>query len=172
LPAGLTSIGEEAFSGCEKLTAVTIPAGVTSIGTSAFSGCSSLKTFALPAALTAIPSGLFYGTALTAVAIPNGVTSIGGSAFSECKALASVAIPDSVTEVGGKGFHNSTGSFISAGAFSNCENLVTVTVSAHPIEWKWDTDVYGNPVNAFDGCPRLNLASKGALKAAGYTGDF
>jgi hypothetical protein len=95
---------------------------------------------------------------LTAVAIPNGVTSIGYNAFSGCRALASVAIPDSVTEVGGN-------------AFSSCYNLVTVTVSAHPIEWK-NKDGNGNTWNAFAGCPRLNLASKGALSAAGYTGEF
>ena len=43
IPAGVTSIGEYAFSGCSGLTSIEIPAGVTEIGYSAFEGCSGLK---------------------------------------------------------------------------------------------------------------------------------
>ena len=43
IPAGVTSIGEYAFSGCSGLTRIEIPARVTEIGYAAFSGCSGLK---------------------------------------------------------------------------------------------------------------------------------
>ena len=43
IPAGVTTIGDSAFSGCESLTAITIPVSVTSIGVEAFSYCESLK---------------------------------------------------------------------------------------------------------------------------------
>jgi len=61
IPAGVTSIGNWAFSGCTDLTSVTIPTGVTSIGNNAFYRC----------------------TGLTSVTIPAGVTSIGSWAFSD-----------------------------------------------------------------------------------------
>ena len=70
----VTGIGDNAFSGCTKLTNITIPNSVTSIGESSFSGC----------------------TGLTSVIIPNSVTSIGSNAFSGCTGLTSVYITDIV----------------------------------------------------------------------------
>ena len=42
--ANLTSIGDNAFSGCSNLNSVTIPANVKSIGNSAFAGCNKLTS--------------------------------------------------------------------------------------------------------------------------------
>ena len=69
----LTTIGNNAFSGCTALTSVTIPNGVTTIGHSAFRD-SGLET----------------------IAFPNSVTSIGGRAFDGCSNLTSVTMPASV----------------------------------------------------------------------------
>ncbi len=44
----LTSIGEEAFSQCNKLTSVTIPSTVTTIEDDAFSYCKGLTSIAIP----------------------------------------------------------------------------------------------------------------------------
>ena len=44
IPASVTSIGANAFSGCPNLKSITLPSGLTSIGESAFSECTSLKT--------------------------------------------------------------------------------------------------------------------------------
>lgn len=67
IPNSVTSIGNGAFDGCNKLSSMTIPNSVTSIGSNAFSGCSSL----------------------TSLTIPNSVTTIGGKAF-WCENLAKV----------------------------------------------------------------------------------
>ena len=81
---GVTSIGNDAFYGCDALTGVTIPGSVTRIEDYAFSDCSSL----------------------TSVTIPNSVTYIGYWAFSDCDSLTSVTIPGSVTKIGGSVFYD------------------------------------------------------------------
>ena len=44
LPSGITSIGDEAFSGCSGLTSLILPSSLTSIDREAFSGCSGLTS--------------------------------------------------------------------------------------------------------------------------------
>ena len=68
--SGVTTIGNNAFSDCKNLTAVTIPDSVTAIGDGAFSGCESLAS----------------------VSIPGRVTAIGDSAFSNCSSLADINV--------------------------------------------------------------------------------
>lgn len=45
IPHGVTTIGMEAFRGCENLTSVTIPESVTTIGERAFEGCNRLTIY-------------------------------------------------------------------------------------------------------------------------------
>ena len=45
--SGVTSMGNDAFSGCSGLTNITIPDSVTSIGDYAFHGCSSLTSITI-----------------------------------------------------------------------------------------------------------------------------
>ena len=135
----MTSIGESAFFGCNKLTGVAIPHGVdsrplrsfyvctiltrvsipdcvTSIGERAFYGCSSLTSVTIPDSVTSIGSSAFAGcSSLTSVTIPEDVTSIGSSAFSSCSGLTSVTIPDGITSIGEL-------------AFQGCSSLTSVTI--------------------------------------------
>ena len=94
----VTSIGNEAFSGCYHLTSVTFPSGLTSIGNEAFSGCYNLTSFTFPSGLTSIGTNAFYNCdALTSITLPSSLTSIGNNAFNSCDALISVTISGNPT---------------------------------------------------------------------------
>lgn len=100
IPESVTAIGSEAFSRCEALATVTIPATVTSLGNSAFTGCTSLTAISLPA-ISTIADGLLNGcSALAELTIPAGVTSIGNNALQGCSSLTTLDIPASVTTLG------------------------------------------------------------------------
>ena len=95
IPNSVTSIGDDAFSGCESLQSVTIPNSVTSIGYEAFSRCTSLQCVTIPNSVKSIGIGAFSGCeSLQSVTIPNSVTSIGDGAFSRCESLQSITIPN------------------------------------------------------------------------------
>ena len=81
---GVTSIGENAFFWCDKITSVTISSSVKSIGIGAFYSCK----------------------ALTGITIPNGAESIGEDAFQYCDSLKEVTIPGSVKSIGEGAFSN------------------------------------------------------------------
>ena len=84
IPSSVTSIGNYAFTDCEKLTSITIPNSVTSIGESSFDDCKNL----------------------TSITIPNSVRTIKDYAFSDCASLKSITISSSVTSIGYMAFWN------------------------------------------------------------------
>ena len=110
LGSGVTSIGNNAFSGCSSLSSITIPNSVTSIGSEAFSSCSSLSSITIPDGVTSISDYAFgFCDSLSSITIPSGVTSIGGNAFSSCSSLSSITIPNSVTSIGDGVFYSCYG---------------------------------------------------------------
>ena len=128
---GVTSIGKNAFSGCENLKSITIPEGVTSIGGNAFGGCSSLTSITIPEGVTSIGKYAFDGCEnLKSITIPEGVTSIEDETFQWCSSLMSITIPKSVTSIGWY-------------AFEGCVSLTSITIPKGVTSIGWI---------AFEGC--------------------
>lgn len=116
IPDYVTSIGGDAFSGCESLTSLVIPDSVVSIGDGAFSFCESLKNIVLPNSITSIGFCVFqHCRSLKSLIIPDSVTSIDTLAFCFCSSLKSLVIPDGVISIGD-------------GAFSTCESLESFVI--------------------------------------------
>ena len=192
IPNGVTTLGRNAFAYSSTLATVTIPASVTSIGNNAFAGCSALRSINLPANIEHIGIGAFADSGLTAINWPAKIPVISVQAFNGCRSLATVTIPAGITTIGAEAFNGCTSittinlpatmELIQAGAFSGCSALTTVTIpdSVTIIEFEISSSymfiypgneyesymsAYGNP---FNNCPRLNLASQGALRRRGW----
>ena len=151
LPEGLTTIGSYAFSNCSGLTSITCPESVTSIGSYAFYRCSGLTSVTLPENLTSIPDDIFgYCTALTSIRIPAKVTAIGSYAFYHCDALQSIALPQSLTSIG---YY----------AFGYCKNLTAVRV---PDAVTWISNY------AFSYCSSLETVTLGTSLRTVYDDAF
>ena len=130
IPDGVTSIGNNAFCGYDRLTSVTIPDGVTSIGDYAFRYCDSLTSITIPDSVTSIGSYAFSDcTSLTSVTIPDSVGGIGNSAFFWCTSLTSVTVGSSVIN-------------ISDSAFSGCFKLIEVC-NKSPLDITAGSSSYG-----------------------------
>jgi len=168
----VTHIGDGAFADCGSLTDLRIPAGVTSIGWTAFSGCTALKSidvapenayyrsedgvlfnkwktvllryppgkagdYAVPKGITKIDRAAFSGCGgLTAVSIPEGVGEIGLCTFHSCTRLTAVAIPGTVMRIGDSAFNRCDSltdlrldvgvTHIGQYAFAYCKNLTGI----------------------------------------------
>ena len=126
IPEGVTSIGNTAFYECTELTSVTIPEGVTSIGNNVFKGCSGLTEVVFNAKNCNRSSyePIFEGcNSLVKITIGENVQSIPHCAFMGCTGLTSVTIPGNITSIGIYAFHGCTG--LTEVVF-NAENCTTI----------------------------------------------
>ena len=118
LPNTITEIPSRTFYSCKGLTKVTLPSTLTKIDDSAFCGCEALQTISLPATLTEIGSYAFYQCkSLVSVSIPAGVKTIKVGCFDSCEKLSYVKLPEGLTK-------------IEEYAFYQCKSLVTITLPA------------------------------------------
>ena len=101
IPAGVTDIGEDAFSYRTNVTRVVIPAGVTGIVDRAFEHCSGLRVVTIPDSVTDIGREAFaFCDSLTKILIPASVTGIGERAFEGCRSLETAVFSGTVKDFG------------------------------------------------------------------------
>ena len=142
IPDSVEYIGENAFTGCDAMTSITIPfvgekadgSGYTNfdylfggklvIGGEGDDFIASHRGGRIPSTLkeVIINGGETIGEyafwvcdGVTSITILDGVTSIGDDAFYGCSGLTSITIPDSVTSIGEH-------------AFVNCSSLTSITI--------------------------------------------
>ena len=116
IPNNVTSIGIQAFYGCDGLTSVYFNAeNCTRISYLTFEDC-PIEKITFGESVKTIPDYCCGGlTRITKIEIPNSVTSIGNEAFAYCSGLTSIEIPNSVTSIG-------------RSAFNGCAMLTSITV--------------------------------------------
>ncbi|MDE7084152.1 MAG: leucine-rich repeat domain-containing protein, partial [Clostridia bacterium] len=143
IPDTITEIGEEAFSWC-SFTQLEIPSSVKKIDSQVFSDCADLSSLKLNYGLEEMGDMAFQGcTALTQVEIPSSVHSIGSIAFSGCTSLKSILLNEGLQNIGSGAFRGTAitqikipasftaiVSLYAYGLFSECEQLVSVTVDS------------------------------------------
>ena len=96
----MTSIGKNAFTGCNTLLTVSIPNSVTTIGDWAFQNCSGLTSVTIPNSITTIGIGTFKNcSSLTSVTIPNSVELIKVDAFNGCSNLTTLIIGSGIKSI-------------------------------------------------------------------------
>ena len=134
IPQSVTSIGDSAFSRCEKMDSLTINDATTSIGSWAFNECYKLTTLSLGKNITTIGDYAFLDChTLDNVTIPPSVTSIGKSAFYRCYALTTLSLGENIEKIGSY-------------AFAECRHLTNVTIpekveTIEPYTFGWCLDL-------------------------------
>ncbi len=104
IPEGVTTIDNDAFSGCRNLTGtLSLPTTLKTIGGNTFSGCSNLTgNLILPDKLEEIGWGAFLGCRglFGNVKLPEALKKIGNDAFYGCYGFrGDIVIPKGVTEL-------------------------------------------------------------------------
>lgn len=87
----VTAFADKCFSGCSKLTSITIPSSVTSLGNYCFANCHRLSNITIPSSVTSLGFGSFSDcSSLTSVTIPSSVKWLNSGCFKGCNNIISI----------------------------------------------------------------------------------
>ncbi|MCR4650144.1 MAG: leucine-rich repeat protein [Lachnospiraceae bacterium] len=160
----LRAIGNYALAYCSKLEDFSIPAGVTSIGQNAFTGC-TFTSIEIPAAVTKISDYAFKDCKqLQHIRFAgHDVTSIGSNAFEGCTAISHFCIPAGVTTLGNYTFKNCTNmSYVySPTTIDNIRNIGTDIFSGCNMEKLHVYTLEGTPMYTYCTDRNINVSSDG-----------
>ena len=162
LPAGIRTIGQQAFAGCTGITSITLPETVTDIGMNAFEGCTGLRGIVIPDSVTNVAQMVFFGcTGLERVVVGSGVQVLGDGVFLGCTGIRELVLSEGLQRLGADAFRScsslrhvvvpaSVQYLDSARQFADCTSLRSVLFCGDcPAEgWGASSDVFLN-------CPNL-----------------
>ncbi len=178
IPTTITTIGNNAFTGCTGLETVSYNAAECSTmgtsGATAFNGCISVRSVSIGDAVRTIPAYAFKGlTALRSITIPEGVTFVGNYAFQGCTSIAQVnfnAVECSSMSYAFDGCTNTATVYIGDNvkvvppyAFRNFKGLTNITIGESVIS-------IGS--YAFFGCYSLKKVNYNAINCAATDGTI
>lgn len=156
------TIGQEAFSGCDYLTDITLGENVKTLGEKAFYTCDALERVEIPSTVTDIGEKTFYSCPALKEAIIRAGTVKAGT-FYNCRALTTLIISDNATLDASFTVRNTYAKEtletvkiergeIGISAFNSCPNLTTVELG---------TGVTSVGDNAFSKCTALKSINIG-----------
>lgn len=188
------TIGDEAFSGCDSLTDITLGSSVKILGDKVFYTCKNLENVEIPSTVTDIGEKTFYSCPKLKEAVIKAGT-VKKDTLYNCPALTTLIISDNATLDASftAGYSKSTLNTVKIGkgaigdsAFSNCTNLTTVELgdgvtsigtSAFIRCTQLPSITIGSGVtsigkNAFNGCAALTEAviQSGAIGESAFNG--
>lgn len=121
---GVSSIGENALSGCEKLKWVRLSEGVVTIGNNAFDKCMDIWDIDFPRSIQSIGDEAFNDCyKLRQIELPENLIYLGSGAFDNCTALEEILIPSSVEYIG-------------EDVFKDCKQLKYISYTGSQEEWE------------------------------------
>ena len=146
----VTSIGKEAFIGCENLTAVSLPNSVKTIKEMAFFDNQGLTSLSLGNSVENIESFAFYRCLnIETLVLPNSVLSIGSAAFSSCTGIVNLTLSNNLKTIDSYAFNacrkieslTLTSSIITIGkgAFGGTNPIAVKSFIKEPFEIEDDT---------------------------------
>lgn len=188
------TIGDEAFSGCDSLTDITLGSSVKILGDKVFYTCKNLENVEIPSTVTDIGEKTFYSCPKLKEAVIKAGT-VKKDTLYNCQALTTLIISDNATLDASftAGYSKSALNTVKIGkgaigdsAFSNCTNLTTVELgdgvtsigtSAFIRCTQLPSITIGSGVtsigkNAFNGCAALTEAviQSGAIGESAFNG--